>query len=270
MSFKNCVKIILAFIMSCAFMVTYASTKLSFCGEVMSPYLIKSEANALSGIDVDILKVVLSKIQVDYEIVEMAWPKCEEGLKRGVFDAALGTSKNKDRESFLYYPSQISWSSEFVFFTQQEFKKKKNRINYQDIIHNNYRVGIIEKNSYHPSFWEVFPWVDQEKGLYHKQLEPSKNVETNILKLSKQRIDLYPQDKQIGLSTIKKLNVTDLVYYDEILFKKDYYFVFSKQSKYSSAEYKTIQELVKKFDSEIAIFKRTNQFKKLFLKYAGN
>ena len=243
----------------------HASNRLNLCGEIMSPYFIKSETNVLSGIDIEILKVVFNKIQVNYDIEEMAWPKCEEGLKTGKYDGALGTSKNSAREQFLYYPTNISWSSEFVFFTTQEFKKNNPRMDYEKIAKNNLRVGIIEKNSYHPSFWEAFPWIDEAKGIYNKQIESSKNVETNLLKLSKRRIDLYPQDKQIGLSTSKKLNISDLDFYENILFKKDYYVVFSRSSQFSSEKYKTILDVVKKYDSEISIFKRTNQYKKLFL-----
>lgn len=270
MLFKTLVKLFFSIPILFVFLPLHASQKLSFCGEIMSPYLIKSETNTLSGIDIEILKTVMNKIQVNYDVEEMPWPKCEEGLKAGVYDGALGTSKNEVREVFLYYPNNISWSSEFVFFTNPDFKKKNSRITYDDVIKNNYRVGVIEKNSYHPTFWEAFPWVDKEKGIYNKHLEPSKNVETNFLKLSKQRINLYPQDKQIGISTLRKLNINDIVYYEEVLFKKDYYFVFSKKSQYSTPENKTIQDVLKKFDHEISIFKRTNQYKKLFLKASAN
>ncbi|WP_158997354.1 substrate-binding periplasmic protein [Pigmentibacter ruber] len=262
---KSAQKFLFFFSLAFFFCKVQASNRLNLCGEIMSPYFIKSETNILSGIDIEILKVIFNKIQVNYDIEEMAWPKCEEGLKTGKYDGALGTSKNSAREQFLYYPKNISWSSEFVFFTTQEFKKNNPRVDYEKIAKNNLRVGVIEKNSYHPSFWEALPWVDETKGIYNKQIEPSKNVETNLLKLSKRRIDLYPQDKQIGLSSIKKLNIGDLDYYENILFKKDYYVVFSRYSQYSTEKYKTILDVVKEYDTEISIFKRTNQYKKLFL-----
>ncbi len=270
MSIKKLIKLFFSVPILVFFLPLQASQKLSFCGELMPPYLIKSETNTLSGIDIEILKTVLNKIQVNYDVEEMPWPKCEEGLKAGVYDGALGTSKNELREVFLFYPNNISWSSEFVFFTYQDFKKKNPRMTYENITKNNYKVGVIEKNSYHPTFWDAFPWVDKAKGIYNKHLEPSKNVETNFLKLSKQRIDLYPQDKQIGISTLRKLNINDLLHYEDVLFKKDYYFVFSKKSQYSTPENKSIQDVLKKFDQELSIFKRTNQYKKLFLKASNN
>ena len=52
-----------------------------------------------------------------------------------------------------------------------------------------------------------------------------------------------------------------------MLFKKYYYNVFSKKSKFSSDKYQNITELMKNYDLELIKFKKTKSYENIFKKH---
>ncbi|WP_397600334.1 hypothetical protein [Silvanigrella sp.] len=74
-------------------------------------------------------------------------------------------------------------------------------------------------------------------------------------KISENVINLYPQDKFIGIRSAKKLKYQNITYYNFTLFKKDYYQVFSKKSKFSTNQYKNINNALNNYNSELDKFK---------------
>ncbi len=85
------------------------------------------------------------------------------------------------------------------------FKKDRmlpNFKGYETAVKNKMKVGIIQGNSYHSSFWKAFPYKDGStsfQGEYKKnlnsQLEEARQLASNLRKLAVGRIDIFPADK---------------------------------------------------------------------------
>jgi polar amino acid transport system substrate-binding protein len=262
-------KIILLFIISTFISKNISAlSKLRVCTEQSPPFTESNrDTGDLKGIDVDIFKLIIDKLEINYKLEEMPWARCQLSMQAGIVDIALQISKNPDREKFLYYPETSVWDSEFVFFTNLETKKKYKINNYDDAKKEKLKIGVINENSYNPDFWKSFPWVDKPNQIYNPQLEPSVNVETNLKKLDLNIIQLYPQDKLVGIYTKNKLHLKHITYYNSIIFKKPYYNAFSKVSKFSSEKYNNIFELIDKYNTELKKFKKTKNYNAIFDKY---
>ena len=246
----------------------FALNSIRVCAEQSPPFTESNrDTGELKGIDIDIFKEIISKLGIDYKLEEMPWARCQLSMQAGIVDIGLQVSKNPDREKFLYYPETSVWDSEFVFFTNHKTKMKYKIKNYDDVKKHNLKIGVIHENSYNPDFWKAFPWVDKANQIYNPQLEPSANVETNLKKLDLNIIQLYPQDKSVGIYTTNKLHLKHVTYYNYTLFKKPYYNVFSKVSKFKSEKYKNINELIDKYNIELKKFKRTKNYQNIFDKY---
>lgn len=96
------------------------------------------------------------------------------------------------------------------------------------------------------------------------------NHDSGLINLSQNKIQLYPLDKKMGLFTAKKLGLTNITFYDFILFKKIYYQVFAKKSKYSSSKYTNISEVRNAYDLEFKKLKSSKKFAQIFDKYLSD
>ncbi|KAB8041032.1 transporter substrate-binding domain-containing protein [Silvanigrella paludirubra] len=247
----------------------YASEILRICSGVSPPYI---EGNmeigvASGGIEVEIIEIIFKKLNIKYKIEIIPWAKCEFGLNAGTFDASLKVSKNSERENFILYPKFPIWESNFVFFTNVETKNLYKIESYDDVKKYKLKIGISRGNTYNKDFWESFPWIDKENKKYNSLIEVSHNHEENMRKLSENKISLYPQDKLIGIYSSKTSKYKNITYYNYTLFKKDYFQVFSKKSKFSTSQYKNIYDVLNNYNSELDKLKKSDNYNKIFKKY---
>lgn len=243
--------------------------KLLIVGEEIPPFKF-IENNKVTGIEIEVASHIFTKMGVDFEFMLCPWKRCWRMLKSGEADVGMTVSKKIQREEYAYFPVNHVWISKFHFLTNTETKEKYDIKSVNDAIRWDLNIGIVNGNSYHELFWEKFPHQDQAKKNYHTLLKPVTTVEQNLLKLSKKRIDLFPISKEIGLHTaIKKLGLNNITYYDFEIFTKLYPNCFSKKSNYSSEKYPTIMLLMQAYDIELAKFKKSVEFQKIFDKYLG-
>lgn len=249
----------------------FAGNSIRACTEQSPPYVeANRDTGEVKGLDIDIFTYIFNKLGIEYFIEQMPWARCELSMEAGVVDVGIKVSKNPEREKFLFYPENAVWETVFVLFTNNQTKKKYNIKTYDYIKEHKLTIGVIHENSYNSDFWKAFPWVDKPNQLYHPLIEPSMNVESNLKKLAGNRIQVYPQDKEIGIYTAKKLNLKNITYYNSVLFKKLYYNVFAKNSKFSHEKYTDIIALMKAYDTELKNLKNSKKYKTLFDKYFKN
>lgn len=244
----------------------FSLSTFKICSTVTSPY-INGDMNtgeAKGGIDIEVMDYIFKKLNINYEIKLMPWSKCLFELKEGLYDSALQTSKDPEREKYLSFPENFVWESVFVFHTNKEVKKEYKIKNFDDAKKNKLIVGVTRNNSYYFDFWEAYPWINKEKEIYHPLLEVSYSHETNLAKLAENKIQLYPMDKTTGIYMAKKLGLKNITHYDFILFKKPYYLAFSKKSNFSSNNFKNIDEFIKNYDLELIKLKKTKKFIDIF------
>lgn len=250
---------------------SYAGNSIRVCTEQSPPYVeANRETGEVKGIDIDIFTYIFNNLGIEYFIEQMPWARCELSMEAGVVDIGIKVSKNPDRERFLFYPENAVWETVFVLFTNKQTKKKFNIKSYDDIKKHNLMIGVIHENSYNSEFWKAFPWVDKSNQIYHPLIESSVNVESNLKKLAGNRIQIYPQDRDIGIYTTKLLKLKNITYYETVLFKKLYYNVFAKNSKFSNDKFSNIISLMKAYDNELKKLKVSNKIKPFFTKYFKN
>ncbi len=256
MNFKKTIKSIIFFLSLTATALLCCSINMAFADE--RPLLIVAEElppfeflqnNEPVGINVDIAKTIFKKMRVPIVINIMPWKRAWSFIEGGLADAVFSTSHKIDREPYLIYPTEEMWTANYVFFVKKA-NKKPNFTGYADA--KNLTVGITRGNSYNEDFFKA-----------NLLLEASTDLETNIRKLAGGRIDLVPIDKEVGLATLKKLNLqNDITYYDVILFSKKYYMPFAKNSTYPN-----IQQIAEQFEQELIKLKASGEYDKIRSKW---
>ncbi len=235
---------------------------LRVAGELFPPYLFL-ENGEVKGIDVDIAKIIFSRLGVEIKIEVLPWKRLWSNMETGLLDVSFATSIKEKRKPYVYYPKNHVWDSSYHFLTYSENFKKYGSMDYKIAKEKNLIIGIIAGNSYHQSFWDIFP-----SG--HPSLEQASNIERNLIKLSKKRIDLYIIDRTVGLYTAKTLGLNNIMAFDEVLFSKPYPSAFSKLSKFKNDKFPNIKFLMDAYDKELEALKKTDEYQAIFIKWTGN
>ena len=169
-------------------------------------YMNNGEAD---GINIQLVKMVMSSLELDYEIRIASDVRALELARQGKADALLSVSWKPERTEFLNYPEgfdgsgspkNFMWASEYSFFAPKGRASLMNIDGYADAASKGLKVGYIEGVSYAPAFWDA--------GL---KLVPGTDDESNFKKLLDGDIDIYIAEKNIARAAIKKLGIKDKV-----------------------------------------------------------
>jgi ABC-type amino acid transport substrate-binding protein len=221
-----------------------------------------------AGIDIDVAKAVFDRLGIAYEIKLLPWARAWEMLKAGDADVGLHVSYTEDRARYVRWPKNPVWQADFVFFTNQATRTSYDFKNYEDVKRAKVRIGIINENAYYPNFWEAFPSPDRARQNYYAQLEAANDAATNLRKLERNHIQLFPIAKILGMYMVRDMHLENITYYDWVLFSKPYPNAFSDKSNYSDARYQNIQAVMQAYDTELGSMKSNSQeYQKFFERY---
>ena len=246
-----------------------AEKKLIIVGEGFAPFEFTQDGKAV-GIDIDIAKYIFNKMNIPVEFRIQPWKRAWYNIETGKADAILSTSLKEKRKPYLLYPQENMWVSEYVFFVMKD-KVQPNFGGYETAIQQKLTIGIINGNSYHPSFWQAFPYengatnfqVDLVSLQLNDQLAGVNKFEQNLKKLVRGRIDLVIADKTVGLYTAKLLGLYDqITYYDIALYSKPYPMPFAKKSSYPN-----IEKIGNQFEQELKALKQSGKYQSFFDKW---
>ncbi|MDM7859248.1 transporter substrate-binding domain-containing protein [Alteromonas sp. ASW11-36] len=67
------------------------------------PYSILNEGSPPSGTNVDAIKIIAEKLQMQVDYIECPFARCVVLLKRGIADVFIGLSYDEERAEFLHY-----------------------------------------------------------------------------------------------------------------------------------------------------------------------
>ncbi|MCP4106219.1 MAG: amino acid ABC transporter substrate-binding protein [Desulfobacteraceae bacterium] len=245
--------------------------KLLVVGEEFPPFEFRQNGKVV-GIDIDIATHIFNKMDIPVKFDIIPWKLAWYMVEKGRADAVLSTSRKKKRKSYVWYPQEDMWVSEFVFFVRKDNIQPDFR-GYETAVKKKLKIGFINGNSYHPSFWKAFPYKDGStvfKGdmasvhdLLNNQLDGVSNLKINLRKLAKGRVDLFPADKTCGVYTANLLGLGDkLTFYDAVLYSKPYPMPFVRRSGYPG-----IKIVAEKFEQELKLLKNGGEYKKIFDKW---
>jgi polar amino acid transport system substrate-binding protein len=246
-----------------------AEKKLIIVGEGFAPFEFTQDGKVV-GIDIDIAKYIFNKMNIPVEFRIQPWKRAWYNVETGKADAILSTSLKEKRKPYLLYPQENMWVSEYVFFVMKD-KVQPNFAGYKTAIQQKLTIGIINGNSYHPSFWQAFPYKNGATKFHgdlvsvqlNEQLDGVNKFEQNLKKLVRGRIDLVIADKTVGLYTAKLLGLHDqITYYDIALYSKPYPMPFAKKSSYPN-----IEKIANQFEQELKALKQSGKYQSFFDKW---
>jgi polar amino acid transport system substrate-binding protein len=222
------------------------------------------ENNQITGFDVDIARAVFDHLGVSYKFELVPWPRAAYMLRNGQADVGLHVSHTDERAEYLHWPKTSVWDADFVFMTTKDIKSKYDIKSYDDTRRYGLSIGITQNNAYYPSFWDAYPSPNRDNQEYNRQLDPASDAATNLRKLAAGRIQLFPFPLLLGKYMASMMKLTNITYFDWILFSKPYANAFSVASTYSSKNYPDIDALMHAYDLELARLKsdpiKYNQF----------
>ncbi len=222
-------------------------SKLLIVGDQSKPFEFTKDGKAV-GFDIDLTKAILDKLGVPFEVQLVPWKRAWHMIETGKADASLTTSRKDKRKPYVWYPDTNMWVSEYVYFVRKgekgEFK------GYQTAAGKS--VGIISGYSYSKEFWAA-----------KLKTEAVTTLSQNFKELKAGRLDFVITDKVVGSFTAKEMGMLEAFdIYQTPLFSKGYPMAFSKKSGYPGLE-----DLMKKFFSELETMKKNGQYQKMLDKW---
>ena len=226
-------------------------------------------AKQVDGINIEIATRIFQKMGIPVKFKEMPWARAWYTIEKGKADAILSASRKEAREPYLQYPQEDMWVSEYVFFVRTDRKRSGIAGSYADIAKMGNTIGIVDGYSYHKSFWAAFPYKDRATAYdpdarnYHAKIQAAEEPAINFRKLAGGRIDVFINDKSIGLYMIKELGLQDrITHYETVLFSKGYPLAFAKKSAYPN-----LKNIADRYEQELIQLKEDGTYAEIVDKW---
>ena len=233
--------------------------KLLIVGEDWPPFEFYSGKEVV-GINADIIKEIFTKHKIPYEIKLFPFVRAIYMMKEGQADALLSTSINEKRLKFMTYPEgEDLWTSRFTLF-YNKFAGIKNIKNFEEAKKKDYSIAIVKANSYHPSFWKVFP--KKINGQANPQLIEVPYLDQTFKMLNANRVDLTLAEVTIGTYTCQLLSFPSIKHSKHIMYQKKYFLPFAKKSTLPNKD--KIQEI---FQKELKLMKEDGRYDEIYKRW---
>lgn len=241
----------------------FAHETLKICSAPLPPYAYLKDGTP-TGIEVDIAQSLFGAMGVPFAIDIAPFARCQLQLGTGQVDMVFAISRTPAREAIAYFPKTAAWHISYVFFTNEATKKRFDIRGLEDAKKSRLQIGIVRGAAYHDEFWRMFP---NQTGSANEGYDPSliaaPDTAENFHQLALNHVQLFPQDLLAGLWTAK-LTGLPAIYYDTVLFSKDYPSAFSRASTFADAKYANIEALMKDYDKRLEAFRKTAHYQNLF------
>ena len=216
-----------------------------------------NENNEMVGIDIDIIKYVMGKINIPYKIIlEASSARLEANWMSDTppYDLVFTYSQKKEREVYLTYAKESHIDFSWNFFIRKEDEGKYKFEKYEDLA--SYKIGATQGISYSDEFWKA-----HTDGILN--LEIIQKNEIQFDKLLAKRIDLVPLNTQATLYEAKKKGMLDkIAYLEKPIKSKPYYNTFVKKSNYPN-----LNVVIVKYDEILKEMKADGTLKKMLSNY---
>lgn len=84
---------------------SFAKMKICMEDTQWIPLIFSGEKNRPTGVIVEIAKLALEQTSINYSFHVLPWKRCLQYVRDGVMDSALGASFNKERSTYMDYPT---------------------------------------------------------------------------------------------------------------------------------------------------------------------
>ena len=182
------------------------------------------ENNELTGFGVDFITEVLSRNDIEYELINIPFSRMLEELKSGSLDIGTDLYLKPEREKYLYYP-QLPYAA----YPTVIFKKEKTDFNFTGNLDElkPYTIGYVRGYSIGP--------LDEYKESADFNFVVTDTPEQNVENLANGRVDLIIDIKSTGENIVAEMNLSDGIESIEPAVYYDYsYIVFSQKNNLES------------------------------------
>jgi len=229
------------------------------------PYMYEEEGE-YTGIAVDLLDLVMTRLDVNYEFELVPWSRALKLAEVGDADALLAAGYSPERESFIEFtPEQLTYGVEDIsptsyllftdgaFFVRTESKDSFPFESIEQISSAGYRIGVNQGYRYHADIADA-DWNKISHVTEQNSFEALMNRE----------IDLFLTYKEVGLAIRDELglqNEVSLVAGDPP-FRVYYFILFSKNS-----DYPGIDNLQNRVDEELLKIHESGEYDEIYNSY---
>lgn len=222
--------------------------KVIFVYEVYPPYEFHEDGQ-LVGTDVDIIREVCRRIDIEPVFRELPWERAIKEVTDGKAHAIFSLLKTKEREQFLFFPRENISYEQFIFVVRKGSPVRAKRLD--DL--KGRRIGQCRGYSYDPAF-------DTYKGF---DREYSSNDEEQLRKLKGGRMDAAIMNREVFRFTARKMGIQDLFEILEFEFAPKHFMYVG----FSRAQGKNGRILSEQFDKVLNGMKKQGTFQKIVEKY---
>jgi polar amino acid transport system substrate-binding protein len=214
--------------------------------------LFKSESQGhFQGIDIDIVTLVLTELNIDFEIALLYSSKrIQHEARTGSADMLLSFSQTPQRLAYLDYPEVSYKNVNWHFFALKANPKRLVFNTYDDL--KDVTIGAAREASYTKAFWDA--------GLTLSLVSDNKSLLGMLLK---KRVELIPMNKTNLFYEAKLLGRSqDIIMLDKPIKSRVYYNPFPKNSTFPSR-----LSIIRRYDEVLAKMLRTGKIQKIYDKY---
>jgi len=237
--------------------------KLVVVGELSPPYLYENNGEVI-GIDAEIIKYILTKLGLEYEISLCPLARCVEMLKFGQADIGISFAKTEKLAPYLIFPKVFTRTNEYVLATNPHTKYKHDVTSLSYVKRNNLEIGLVRGNTYNDFLWDLFPWPSIKTQTYDSQITPVQDISFGLRMLGLNRVNVVLGEKRSLSYTANQLKLEDISQYDFIAFFQATMNVFSKTSKFHNKIYPEINQLLSDYEKVFLEFKQLPNFHHIF------
>lgn len=188
---------ILALVLATICAPIWSQTTVQLCDSQNPPYSDGKEDGSVTnqGLAVALAEAVFDRIDnTEVEVRLMPWSRCLQAARSGKMDGVLKLLETDERKEFLEFTKEPIYLMDMVFFyTPERFPDGVSWETLADL--SEYRIGLTEGSSY----GEAIDGAVKDGILKADRVTADAQ---NVHKLLAGRIDLFPNDKIMGLAAI--------------------------------------------------------------------
>lgn len=198
------------------------------------------------GIDYEIMKAILDRMDVKFKLILLPWKRALLTVRKNGADAVLDITKDATRQKYMTFPEEPISIVPIVLF---HMKKRKIQYTGVDSLKGK-TIGLMNGYTYGGFF-------DDKKFI---KLDRVSNLEHNFLKLVAGRLDLVAAYREVGISTLRKMGLTDQIEFCKKPIDMVPMFLAFTKSKVS-------KEFVLEFSQKLKAFKEAGLDRQIKIKY---
>lgn len=196
---KSVRRLFLLFILINNYMAIGAET-LSFCQGEMPPYIFSSQgSDQAKGIWPNVMQTVFEDNEnIQVESIVLPWKRCQIEVLKGNYDGAFMFTHTEERQrNYILLPSIHTLRIPY-YYSKKHYPKGFSWDDYSDL--GNKIIGLQRGNNYYQDFHQAWQ-------TYQFSAQYALNIEANLLKLVRGRIDLAWDSDRVVQFYLKKLNL---------------------------------------------------------------